>query len=163
MKNARTIYTSKSTPIPSKKMTAIVAVVLVGALFFVATGNSSPTAAESKVNKSPTTTATYATTVQVSDALAFCVRGDSQFGGTSPFDCVSDSTTIHYEYLNSPEQTSEVVAMYGLKNSSGTSHFLRTGIIGTQSRLLALDTETLVVVNITSEQEEESLIKWWEN
>ncbi|HMS25408.1 MAG TPA: hypothetical protein PKB15_06970 [Acidimicrobiia bacterium] len=98
------------------------------------------------------------------DSLPACAKSENTFGGNFTFDCMIDETKIHFEYFSTLNDVMTLATTYGLTNDAeNITHYIRTGIVKNNARLMAIDTEKLLVVNVTSPLAEKELRSWWNN
>ena len=98
------------------------------------------------------------------DSLPTCAKGENIFGGNFTFDCIVDETRIHFEFFSTLNDVMALTTTYGLTNDTQEiNQYVRTGIVQKNTRLMAIDTEKLLVVNVTSPLEEKELRSWWNN
>ncbi len=96
------------------------------------------------------------------DSLPTCAKGENTFGGNFTFDCIVDGTRIHFEFFSTLNDVMALTTTYGLINDTHEiNQYVRTGIVQKNTRLMAIDTEKLLVVNVTSPLAEKELRSWW--
>ncbi len=161
-KRTSTLYRYQPQIFAAKKHLLAAGIVLAILFMPFAYAHTSPSPAKNRPPLATTTSSTLASHEIVSPVIAHCTRTETRFNGNTAFDCHNEETTIHYEYIDSPEHAMQLIETYQLRNTPESSPtYLRTGIVELKTRLLALDTTTGVVIDITSNYGEEILLRWW--
>lgn len=92
-----------------------------------------------------------------------CRNSTIDYGGYMSFDCYGErDTTVHYEYFKSNLELIEVSTRFDLQAEDlEQTKMTRLGILEGKTRLLGVDKESLVLINLTSDYSETELRIWW--
>ncbi len=147
-----------------KSLFGVVALISIALMIFITiempiTASNPTTTTASEIT--PATSNEHSSTLDI----PFCKMQEPKFGGSTSLSCKNSDAEITYEYFDDQSIILKTKSDYLLEpKNKELQQYLRIGLNTNQSRLMAIDINQLLLVNVESKTyDTNQLEKWWSN